>query len=172
MKKLRYCLASSLDGFIAAPGAECDWIEMDPNADFNAFFEQFDSVLMGRVTYEIAKRGPGAALPGMKTYVCSRSLDPDSDPDVAIVSDAAGEVGELKRGDGKDIWLFGGGSLFRSLLDAQLVDTIELSIAPIMLSQGVPLLPQGSRSPKLELADSKSTSTGAIAATYNVIYQA
>lgn len=61
-------------------------------------------------------------------------------------SGAAEAVKQLKTKPGKDICLFGGGILFRSLLDAGLVDTIELSVVPIMLSQGIPLIARGERS--------------------------
>ena len=59
-------------------------------------------------------------------------------------------VRALKEKPGRDIWLFGGGSLFRSLLDAGLVDTVEVGVMPVLLGSGIPLLPPGA-STKLEL---------------------
>ena len=81
-------------------------------------------------------------------------------------------VTSLKAKLGKDIWLFGGGGLFRSLLDARLVDTIEVSVMPVLLSQGVPLLPPGERSPRLRLTDSKTLPTGCVTLSYAVEYRA
>tara|TARA_B000000557_G_C20664199_1_gene395999 strand:+ start:166 stop:432 length:267 start_codon:yes stop_codon:yes gene_type:complete len=78
---------------------------------------------------------------------------------------------KLKCEPGKDIWLFGGGSLFRSLLDAQLVDTIELSLAPILISRGTPLVVEGVRSPKLKLVETNPSSTGAVALKYEIEYE-
>jgi len=171
MRRIRYCVASSLDGFIAGPNEEFDWIEMDPSADFETFFKQFDSVLMGKGTYQFTQQGPGAVMPGMKTYVCSRTLKAKDHPEVTISSDAITTARELKSAEGKDIWLFGGGLLFRSLLDAKLVDTVELGVMPIALGSGVPLHAPGSRSPKLELAESKPLSEGSLSLTYNIRYQ-
>ena len=74
MRQLRYSVAMSLDGFIAGPKGEYDWITMDPTADFTALYKQFDTLLMGRRTYEMACKGPGATIPGMKTIVCSNTL--------------------------------------------------------------------------------------------------
>src|SRR6266404_1734087 len=81
MRKLRYSVAMSLDGFIAGPNGEYDWIAVDPSKDFATFFKQFDTLLMGRRTFEVARQGPGATLPGMKTVVCSRTLQAVDDSD-------------------------------------------------------------------------------------------
>src|SRR5437879_4060807 len=74
MRRLRYSVAMSLDGFIAGAKGEYDWIIMDPTIDFTALFKEFDIALMGRKTFEMAQQGPGATMPGIKTIVCSRTL--------------------------------------------------------------------------------------------------
>jgi dihydrofolate reductase len=168
MRELRYSVAMSLDGFIAGPNGEYDWIITDPTKDFLAFFKDFDTLLMGRRTFEMALQGPGATLPGMKTVVCSRTLQVADYPDLTISADAASSVVALKSRPGKDIWLFGGAALFRCLLDAQLVDRVEVSVMPILLSQGVPLLPAGLRSPRLRLTGSKTSPSGIVGLTYTV----
>ncbi len=168
MKRIRYCVATSLDGFITGPNGEIDWIEIDPDIDFETFFKQFDTVLMGKESYLITQQGPGAVMPGMKTYVCSQSLSSNEHPEVTIVSDAIATAKMLKAEDGKDIWLFGGGKLFRSLLDARLVDTIEIVVMPIILSDGIPLISPGLRSSRLQLKESKTLSSGAQSLSYEV----
>lgn len=120
----------------------------------------------------MARREPGATMPGMHTVVCSRTLLARDFPDVTITADATGAVAALKAKPGKDIWLSGGGTLFLCLLHARLVDTIEVSVMPILLSQGIPLLPAGLRSPRLRLASSKAMSSGILALTYTVDYAA
>ncbi len=60
MRRVRYVVAMSLDGYIAGPNGEADWIIMDPDIDFRALFEQFDTFLMGRRTFE-GMGGAGAA---------------------------------------------------------------------------------------------------------------
>ncbi len=117
VRRLRYSVAMSLDGFIAGAGDEYDWIVMDPTVDFTALLNEFDTALMGRRTFEMAQRGPGATMPGMQTIVCSRTLRAADYPDVTVKSEAAEAVRALKASPGKDIWLFGGGTLFRCLLD-------------------------------------------------------
>jgi dihydrofolate reductase len=96
----------------------------------------------------------------MQTVVCSRTLRATDYPNVTIASDAAEAVSELKAKAGRDIWLFGGGALFCSLLDDCLVDTIELGVMPVLLSAGVPLLPPGERSPRLRLVHSGLSQAG------------
>jgi dihydrofolate reductase len=169
MRRLRYSVAMSLDGFLAGPNGEYDWIVMDPAFDFTAFFVQFDTLLMGRRTFELTEKTAGPSMPGMRVIVCSTTLQ-RNDSSITITRDAAATVTALKKEKGRDIWLFGGGALFRSLLDARLVDTIEVAVIPIALSQGVPLLPAGARSPRLELMECKAFPTGAVALSYTVRY--
>ena len=126
MRRLRYSVAASLDGFIADPGGGYDWIVEDPSIDFAALFAGFDTALMGRHTFETMRaQGTGGVLPGLRTVVFSRTLRADDAPGVTVVNaDAAGAVAALKTEAGRDLWLFGGGALFRTLLDAGLVDAV------------------------------------------------
>ncbi len=172
MRNLRYSVAMSLDGFIAGPKGEYDWIVTDPTVDFMAVYKEFDTALMGRKTFELAQKGPGAAIPGMQTIVCSRTLLATDHPQFTVTADAAKTVSALKAKPGKDLWLFGGGTLFRALLDARLVDTIEVSVTPILLSQGLQLLPVGQRSPCLRLASSKTLPSSVVTLKYSVDYNA
>ena len=139
-RRLRYSVDMSLDGFIAGPNGEFDWIVMDPTFDFAALFGEFDTLLMGRRTFDLVRQSSAKTMAGMQTVVFSRTLSPSNYPGVTISANLAETVSALKAKPGKDIWLFGGGELFRSLLDVNLVDTIEVAVMPILLSQGVPLL--------------------------------
>ena len=169
-RRLRYQVAASLDGFIAGPNGEFDWIVMDPSIDFAALFREFDTAVMGRKTYEVlTAQGGGGAMPGMDVIVFSRTLPATTRPGVRIVNDdPRGIVAALKAKPGRDIWLYGGGELFRSLLDAGLVDTVEVAVVPVLLGDGVPLLPPGNVA-KLVLADQKTLpASGIVALAYAV----
>jgi len=119
MRRIRYAVASSLDGYIAGPKGEADWITIDPDIDFSAIFDQFDTLLVGRRTFETMAHEGGSAMPGMKTFVFSRTLQESDYPKVTIVSEKWQEtLTALRQQPGKDIWLFAGGELFRGLAEA------------------------------------------------------
>jgi dihydrofolate reductase len=153
MRTLRYGVAATLDGFIAGPNGEYDWIPQDPDIDFAAMFAAVDTLLMGRVTYEVIRSQEPGMLPADKgVYVVSRTLDPAAHPGVTVISeDVPGAVRQLKEGPGKDIWLFGGGVLFAVLLAAGLVDEVEVAVVPFLLGGGIPLLPPTGVRARLEL---------------------
>ena len=174
MRRIRYVVAMSLDGYIAGPNGEADWIIMDPDIDFRKLFGQFDTFLLGRRTFEgMAGEGAGTQQ-GVQTIVFSRTLRQQDYPDITIVSEKPEEaLADLRSKPGKDIWLFGGGSLFRSLLEAQLVDTVEVSIIPVLLGEGIPLLPPtpSSERVKLKLAGSRVfEKTGIMSLEYAIEY--
>jgi dihydrofolate reductase len=170
MKRIRYQVAMSLDGYIAGPKGEADWIIMDPEIDFGALFEQFDTFLLGRRTFEAMGRAGQGGSPGVKTFVFSRTLRQQDYPGVTIVAEGVEEtVAALRAEPGKDIWLFGGGSLFGSLLDAGLVDTVEVAIMPVLLGEGIPLLPPPARQTRLKLTGQRVYSkTGIVLLEYSV----
>jgi hypothetical protein len=105
MRKVVYSVATSLDGFIAGPIGELDWIVMDSDFDFNEVFQKFDTILVGRKTFEPMAASGQATMPGMTTLVFSRTLRPADHPDVTLVaSDAVETVNALRSQPGKDIW--------------------------------------------------------------------
>jgi dihydrofolate reductase len=78
----------SLDGFIAGPGGEADWILMDPEIDFNAMYAQFDTIVMGRRSFEaMSGAGQGGSQPGMQVFVVSRTLRQADHPNVMVIDD-------------------------------------------------------------------------------------
>jgi dihydrofolate reductase len=170
VRRIRFRVATSLDGYIAVPKGEADWIVPDPEFDFLALFNQFDAVLLGRRTYELTQ-SPGAPPwpPGISVYVFSRTLRQRDHPGVTIVADKVEEmVAALRAKSGKDIWLFGGASLFRSLLDARLVDTVEVAVMPVLLGGGIPLLPPPAKQAILKLIGSYASKAGIVSLEYAV----
>jgi dihydrofolate reductase len=154
VRKLRYQVAMSLDGYIAGPNGEFDWIAMDPDIDFAALFAQFDTAVMGRKTFMTTlQQGGNGSMPGLDVVVFSRTLRQADHPAVSILnSEPAAHLRVLKEKPGKDVWLFGGGELFRTLLDAGLVDTVETAVVPVLLGAGIPMLPATSSRTKLSLS--------------------
>jgi dihydrofolate reductase len=121
MRRIHSAVAASLDGYIAGPNGESDWIIADPEIDFGALFNQFDTTLIGRRTYEMVLNSGFGLPPRMKAYVVSRTLKPRGHRRITGVWGRLEEtLAALRTGPGKDIWLFGGGPLFRSLSEAGL----------------------------------------------------
>jgi dihydrofolate reductase len=169
---VRYGGAISLDGFIAGPNGEADWIVMDPEIDFAAMFAQYDTLLIGRKTFtQMSAGGQSESMPGIDVYVFSTSLRQQDHPGVTIVRHGAAElVRGLRERPGKDIALFGGGELFRSLLEMGLVDTVEVAIVPVLLGGGVPLMAGDYRKVTLRLTSHKVLkTTGIVSLEYSVV---
>ncbi len=148
-RKVRLSAAISLDGLIAGPNGEYDWIPDDPEIDMMALFKDFDTVLMGRKSYEAAKKQGHLGMYEMPVYVISSSLKPEEHPGVTVARDPAALVRQLRTQPGKDLWLFGGGELFKSFLALDLVDEMDIAVMPVLLGNGIPLLPAGAPTRKL-----------------------
>ncbi|HUP66529.1 MAG TPA: dihydrofolate reductase family protein [Thermoanaerobaculia bacterium] len=142
MRQLRYSVAASLDGFIAGPNGEFDWIVVDPDIDFAEMYAGFSALVMGRKSYDVFLKTGGSPGPQLPTYVYSRTLPEGERDGVNFARDAIPHVRELKeRSDGKPVWLWGGGELFRELAGAGLVDGVDVAVIPVLLGEGLPLLP-------------------------------
>jgi dihydrofolate reductase len=169
MRQVVYSVAMSLDGHIAGPGGESDWITIDPEIDFGAMFARFDVILMGRKTYETTRTDQGEPVPGIESYVFSRILRQADCRGVTVSDDASQTVSALKKQSGKDILLFGGGVLFGSLLELGLVDRVSVAIIPVLLGGGVPLLPDVQSRAELQLVEHRLyAKTGTVSLEYAV----
>ena len=171
-RKVRYGVAMSLDGYIAAADGSADWIVSDPDIDFGAIFSRFDTLLIGRKTYEtMLAMGPGGSFgKGITSYVVSKTMKQADHPKVRIASEPETLVRDLKSRPGKDIWLFGGGELFRNLLAAGLVDAVDAAIVPVLLGGGIPLLPAPASRATLKLAKQRVyEKSGILSTEYDVV---
>jgi dihydrofolate reductase len=170
MRKLVLSVAVSLDSFIEGPNGEYDWCIIDPEFNWPEFFNRFDTVFVGRKTYEmsLAMGGHPPGFPKFNEYVFSTTLDKVRDESILIKENIKAEVEKIKNERGKDIWLFGGASLTTSLMNLGLVDELLLAVHPIILGSGKPLFKNISGRINLELIDSKSYSSGLLSLTYRV----
>ena len=170
MRRVCYRVATSLDGYIAGPNGEIDWIVPDPTVDFASVFGGFDAALLGRHTYELTRQPGAPPWPsGWRIYVFSRTLRAADDPAVTSVSDNISEVvTRLRAEPGRDIWLFGGGKLFASLLSLGLVDQVEVAIMPVLLGAGIPLVGFSAPRAPLTLTRSHVSPVGIVSLQYDV----
>ena len=172
MRKLRYSVASSLDGFIAGPNGEFDWIPMDPDIDFAALYASFSALVMGRRSYEVSISAPeGAPTTPMPTYVYSRTLPEGERNGVTFSRDPIRHVSMLKEtGAGKPLWLWGGGELFGELARAGLVDGVDVAIISVLLGDGIRFLKGPFAPMALQLrAQRQYPKTGTLFLEYEVV---
>jgi dihydrofolate reductase len=184
MRSVTYGGAVSLDGFLAGPNGELDWLHFsnDVQAIMKDFFKDVDTILMGRKTWgvSVAQQPPRKKSsrprkppkePAMRTYVFSRTLAAIDAPGVELVrGDAATFVRDLKQRPGKRICLMGGGELAQSLLAADLVDEIGVNIHPILLGSGIPTFRDAGMRVPMRLTECRQIDGGCILATYQIIH--
>ncbi|MGH7627657.1 MAG: dihydrofolate reductase family protein [Gemmatimonadaceae bacterium] len=171
MRTLRYSVAASLDGYIADARGGFDWIPNDSTVDFAALFARVDTILLGRRTYDTVRSQGGPPWPaGARVYVISRALAPGERADMTVVRDDPVALAEqLRHEEGSgEIWLFGGGQLFAALLAGRQVDRVEVTVVPVLLGDGVPLVAAGIERTALTLVDTKVYPSGMVALNYSV----
>lgn len=173
MRKLKYHVATTLDGFIAhhdhTVGGFVD--EGVHVTDYlNSLKKDYDVVLMGRRTYEFGFQfGVTNPYPWMKQYVFSRTMEKSPDSNVELVSENVIDlVTSLKKEDGRDIYLCGGGELATALLGQGLIDEIVLKVNPVLFGAGVSLFSETIRQTSLELVSSKIYNNGVLLLQYRV----
>ena len=151
MRRLKLYIATSLDGYIAGPYGEIDWLQAGGNADYDHqdFYASIDGTLMGHTTYKLTLTVDNFPCPDKTNYVFTRGPLPQNTPHVQFVSgDIAAFVRQLKDQGSRDIWLVGGGQINTVMLNENLIDDVILTILPLVLGQGIPLFaPGGARSP-------------------------
>jgi dihydrofolate reductase len=172
MRKIILGLGISLDGYIARPNGEVDFLFMPKDYSMAPFFATIDTAIMGRKTLDAALKMGGGSSPsggGMATYVFSRSKPPGERDGLTFVNESpAAFVRRLRKrkGKSKDIWLMGGGELAREFLKADLVDELYLGVVPVLLGEGIPLFPSGFPQRNFALVENKTFSKGMIALNY------
>lgn len=175
MRKLKYHIAATVDGFIAHSDHTVDGFlqEGEHVKDYlDSLKNDYDVVLMGRKTYEFGLQfGVTDPYPWMKEYVVSHTMKSSPDANVELVSDnIVGLVKELKEKEGKAIYLCGGAKLAAELLDEELIDEIVLKLNPVIFGTGISLFSGVSKQTNLKLTDSKIYDNSVILLNYQVNY--
>lgn len=177
MKKIILNLAVTLDGFIEGPNGEIDWCIMDADMDFGAFIESIDTLFYGRVSYDAwgnyqpdANTDPAEKLMwegihSKNKFVFSRQ-DRADERAVFIHSDIVAKVAEIKKQEGKDIWLYGGAKLIKTFIDLDLIDVYKLSVHPVVLGSGKLLFEDLNKRIGLKLTDTRVFKSGVVELTY------
>jgi dihydrofolate reductase len=171
MRRLRYHVATTVDGYIGHEDGSVDGFVMegDHATEFlETLQNDYDVVLMGRKTYEFGLRlGVTNPYPWLEQYVFSRTMEKSPDPNVYLVSqDVLGFVRDLKENAGKDIYLCGGADLAATLFAEGLIDEIVLKVNPVLFGSGIPLFSRVVEQTALELTGAKSYDNGVMLLRY------
>lgn len=176
MPEIVYHVASSIDGFIADKDGKVDWLNDFPSfedsevsGDFEAFQNSFDGIVLGGHTYDFALGYGQWMLPNTPSWVFTKRALTVLHLSIQLTKENPETVIQQMESKGiKRVWLMGGGKLAASFMDAGLVNEIQLSIVPILLGQGIPLIGETSKEPKLTLTENKQYSNGVVSVTYKV----
>lgn len=168
MRKIILNVAVSLDGFIEGPNGEYDWCFADGDYGMKEFLDRTDAIFFGRKSYELFIASFAHMWNDKKHYVFSNTLKDLKTGAVLLNDDVELKISEIKKEDGKDIWLFGGASLTTSLLNAGLIDGFLLAIHPIILGEGKALFNGINKRIWLQLTDSKTYESGLVQNMYEL----
>lgn len=168
-----YMFAMSLDGFIARPDGSFDWLDdfpADADYDFEGFLSSLSGIVMGRASYEAARRGGGWDYGRWPCTVATRRpVENLPERVVAVDGNPQKMLDDLRdRGADGRIWLFGGGQLASQFLQAGLLDTIELATVPVILGKGIPAFGLADADRWLDLEFSNALANGAVHTRYSV----
>jgi dihydrofolate reductase len=167
-------IGTSADGYIARPDGDLEWLTSRPKPKgfygMSDFMTSIDTKLLGRKTYERSLRLGAKFDSKTRTIVFSRQAPPaDASSGVEFVNGAIGPfVGRLREEPGKDIWLMGGGELIASFLDEQAIDEFIITVAPVFIGDGIPLIARRHRHVPLDLQSVESFEDGVVQLHYRV----
>lgn len=173
-RKVIVHIAASADGYIARPDGDLEWLTNRPAPEgfygMNAFMKTIDATVMGRKTYEMSLELGAKFDPASMAFVFSRQDPPAGLPlGVAFVNEAIGSfVRRLREQPGKDIWLMGGGDLIASFLDENAIDEFVVSVVPVFIGDGIPLIARRHRHVPLELLSTDRFEDGLVQLHYRV----
>ena len=173
-RKVIVHIATSADGYIAGPGGDIEWLTSRPAPKgfygMEAFMKTIDTKLLGRKTYDLSLTMGAKFDPKSPTIVFSRQPPPADIPaGVEFANDAIGPfVSRLREQPGKDIWLMGGGEIISSFLDEHAIDEFVISVVPVFIGDGIPLIARRHRHVRLELQSVERFEDGLVQLHYRI----
>jgi dihydrofolate reductase len=169
MRKIRLFIGSSLDGYIARTSGEVDWLFTDYDYGYAEFLAEIDTVLMGNKTYRQILGFGEYPYKGKKGFVFSQILQGEKDNNVEFVGgDLKSFIDRLRPSSAGDIWLVGGAQIIHYFLKYDLLDELILSIHPIILGDGIPLIVRCQIETTLKLKDVKTYDSGLLQVFYDL----
>jgi dihydrofolate reductase len=169
MRKVILFIATSIDGYIAGQNNEIDWLFTDADYGFNSFYDSIETTLLGYNTYKVALTFDIFPYPDKKNYVFSlHHTHTDNNPVIFIKENPCEFVKQLKKQEGKNIWLVGGSQINTLLLNDLLIDEIIISIHPIILGKGIPLFTETTTRGNYKLVNSQDFKSGLVQMHYNL----
>jgi dihydrofolate reductase len=173
-RKVIVHIGTSADGYIARPDGDLEWLTSRPAPKgfygLDAFMKSVDTKVLGRKTYEESLRLGAKFDAKNRTIVFSRQPPPRGAPSaVEFVSGAIGPfMSRLREQPGKDIWLMGGGEIIASFLDERAIDEFVISVAPVFIGEGIPLIARRHRHVPLDLLSTERFEDGLVQLHYRV----
>lgn len=179
MRKIKLYIACSIDGYIARPDGELDWLSDYPitpehNYGYDDFYKSVDTVILGGKTFRAILNMDAMYTYRDKTsFVITRNVNfPKTSENINYISnDIIETIEALKNQDGKDIWLVGGGQILSMLLDSNLIDEMTITTIPTILGNGIPLFPLMQKESKWTLRNTQSYPNGVVTSDYQIVIQ-
>lgn len=171
-RKVIVHIGTSADGYIARSDGDLDWLTSRPAPKgfygMNAFMKSVDTKVLGRKTYEVSLQMGAKFDSQSRTIVFSRHPPPANAPSgVEFVREAIGPfMSRVREQPGKDIWLMGGGEIIASFLDAEAIDEFVISVVPVFIGEGIPLIARRHRHVPLELRSVERFEDGVVQLHY------
>ncbi len=169
MPKVVLFIATSLDGYIAGPAGEIDWLLHDADYGYQAFFDSVGALVMGRKTYELSLSFGAWPYADKPAYVFTRQTPPHDSRVQFVAGDASGLIAGLRARANKNIWLVGGGALVSTFMQHGLIDEFVISIHPLLLGAGIPLFEPGVARRTLRLVGVTSFASGLVQPRYTAV---
>lgn len=173
-RKIIVHIATSVDGYIARPDGDVEWLLNRPRTagdyGMNVFFRSIDTILWGRKTYDFAIKHGGLGVgPRIKNYVFSNHPPQPPPAGVEFVNEPIADfVKRLHSEQGKNIFMMGGAGLIGSFLDAGEVDELIINVIPMLIGEGIPLAAPRHRNVSLTLKSTRKHSDGVVRLHYLV----